>query len=70
MHKKLYRHTLGSFYKTSSNLLHHTGRFKVKRMVQTRILRKQNPASHYANAEYFFYAKGQHNFGTLQLLQV
>ena len=29
-------------------ILHHTGRFKVCRMVQARLLRKNNPDTHYA----------------------
>ena len=33
-----------------SNMVHYTGRFKVKRMVQSRIFRKHNPDAHYTNA--------------------
>ena len=40
--------------KTASNILHHTGRFKVKRMVQARTLRKYNVDSHYTNTIYSF----------------
>ena len=36
--------------KTLTNLTHYTGRFKVKRMVQARLLRKENVYSHYTNA--------------------
>ena len=40
--------------KTASSVRHYTGHFKVKRMVQARVLRKNNPDSHYANAVYSF----------------
>ena len=40
--------------KTLSGITQYTGRFKVKRMVQARILRNNNPDSHYANAIYSF----------------
>ena len=40
--------------KTLSSMTHYTGRFKVKRMVQARLLRNNNPDSHYANAVYSF----------------
>ena len=40
--------------KTMSNMIRYTGRFKVKRMVQARILRKTNVDSHYTNALYSF----------------
>ena len=43
--------------KTASNILHYTGRFKIKRMVQARILCKYNPDSHYTNAIYSFMRK-------------
>ena len=37
-----------------SKILHYTGRFKVCRMVQARLLRKNNPDACYANAVYKF----------------
>ena len=40
--------------KTMSRMFNYTGKFKVKRMVQARILRKYNIDSHYANALYSF----------------
>ena len=40
--------------KSLSALTHYTGRFKVKRMVQARLMRKANADSHYANAIYSF----------------
>ena len=40
--------------KTLNNMTHYTGRFQVKRMVQARLLRKENIDSHYANAIYSF----------------
>ena len=40
--------------KSQSALASHTGRFKVKRMVQARVLRKYNPDFHYANAVFSF----------------
>ena len=40
--------------RTMSNMNRYTGRFKVKRMVQARILRKTNVDSHYTNALYSF----------------
>ena len=39
---------------TASKLLHYTGRFKVKRMVQARIMRKHNDDLHYNNAIFSF----------------
>ena len=41
-------------HKTASKMLHHTGRFKIRRMVQARLFRKNNPDAHYANAVYKF----------------
>ena len=38
-------------------MLHYTGRFKMKKLVQARILRKHNSDSHYANAIYSFLRK-------------
>ena len=35
-------------------MTHYTGRFNVKRMVQARLLRKNNSDSHYTNAVYSF----------------
>ena len=40
--------------RTISNVTRYTGRFKVKRMVQARLLCKNNTDSHYANAIYSF----------------
>ena len=40
--------------KTLSNMTHYTVRFEVKRMVQARMLRKENVDSHYTNAIYSF----------------
>ena len=42
---------------SASKLLHYTGRFKVKRMVQARILRKHNVDLHYNNAIFSFLKK-------------
>ena len=42
---------------SKAKLLHHTGRFKVKSMVQARILRKQNVDLHYTNAIFSFMKK-------------
>ena len=39
---------------TMSKMFRYTGRFKVKRMVQARILHKSNVDTHYANAVYSF----------------
>ena len=36
--------------RTVASTLRYTGRFKIKRMVQARILRKNNPDAHYGNA--------------------
>ena len=35
-------------------MLHYTGRFKVKRMIQARLFRKNNPDAQYCNAIYNF----------------
>ena len=40
--------------KTLNNMTHYTGRFKVKKMVQARLLRKANIDAHYTNAIYSF----------------
>ena len=40
--------------KSQSSIVHHTGRFKVKRMVQARLMRKDNVDAHYTNAIYSF----------------
>ena len=40
--------------RTVSNIMHNTGKFKVRRMVQARLFRKHNPDSHYRNAIYNF----------------
>ena len=40
--------------KSQSRILQYTGRFNVKRMVQSRVLRKDNPDMHYTNAIYSF----------------
>ena len=39
---------------SASKILHYTGRFKVCRMVQARLLKKYNPDTHYANVVYKF----------------
>ena len=55
-----YNHMLGLLMqlwpitRSASKILHYTGRFKVRRMVQARLLRKKNPDAHYANAVYKF----------------
>ena len=36
--------------RTTSKMVQYTGRFKVRRMVQSRILRKNNPDAHYTSA--------------------
>ena len=43
--------------KTLSSITHYTGKFKVKRMVQARMLRKYNIDAHYTNALYSFLKK-------------
>ena len=43
--------------KTNAKMLHYTGRFKVKRMIQARVLRKHNHDSHYVNAIHHFMQK-------------
>ena len=40
-----------------SKILHHTGRFKVKRMIQSCIIRKENIDIHYTNAIFLFLKK-------------
>ena len=40
--------------RTASSLLHYTGRFKVRLMVQARIFQKHNPDCHYCNVIYNF----------------
>ena len=40
--------------RTVSNIMHCTGKFKVRQMVQARLFRKHNPESHYCNAIYNF----------------
>ena len=37
-------------HQTASNILHHTGQFRIRRMVQRRPVQKSNPDTHYANA--------------------
>ena len=37
-------------HQTASNILHHTGQFRIRRMVQRRLVQKSNPDTHYANA--------------------
>ena len=46
---------------SESRILKYTGRFKVKRMIQSRVMRKYNPDFHYTNAIYSFLKKG-HNY--------
>ena len=41
-------------HRTASDMLHYTGRFKIRRMVQARLFRKSNPDAHYANSIYKF----------------
>ena len=41
-------------HRSASRLLHYTGRFRVRRIVQARILRKANPDAHYARTVYKF----------------
>ena len=43
--------------KSTSKLLHYTGRFRVRRVVQTRILQKTNPDADYARAVHNFLKK-------------
>ena len=43
-----------STHRIASKMLHHTGRFRIRRMVQARLFRKSNPEAHYANAAYKF----------------
>ena len=39
---------------TISKMLHHTGRFRIRRVVQAQLFQKSNPDAHYANAAYKF----------------
>ena len=39
---------------SATKILHYNGRFKVCRMVQARLPRKNNPDAHYSNAVYKF----------------
>ena len=41
-------------HRIASNMLHYTGRFKIRCMVQARLFRKSNPDAHYANSIYNF----------------
>ena len=41
-------------HRSASRLLHYTGRFRARRVVQARILRKANPDAHYARTVYKF----------------
>lgn len=55
-----YKWFLLQFWPTSrsaSKLLQYTGRFRVRRAVQARLLRKRNPDAHYARAVYKFLKK-------------
>ena len=48
-----YKWFLLQFWSTTnpiSNMVHYTERFKLKRMIQSRILRQHNPGAHYTNA--------------------
>ena len=40
--------------RTAPNMLHYTGRCKIRHMVQERLFRKSNPDAHYANSIYKF----------------
>ena len=40
--------------RSAANMLHYTGRLKVKHMIQARLFRKNNPDAHYRNAIYDF----------------
>ena len=40
--------------RTAANMLHYMGRFKVRRMIQARLFRKNNPDAHYCNTIYNF----------------
>ena len=40
--------------RTVSNIMHYTGKFKVRQLVQAKLFRKNNPDSHYYNAIYNF----------------
>ena len=42
--------SLALTHQTASNILHHTGQFRIRRMVQPRLFQKNNPDTHYANA--------------------
>ena len=39
---------------TAANMLHYTGRFKMKRMIQGRPFRKNNPDAYHCNTMYNF----------------
>ena len=39
---------------TISKMLHRTGRFRIRRVVQAQLFQKSNPDDHYANAAYKF----------------
>ena len=41
-------------HRTASKILHPTGRFRIRRVVQAWLFRKSNPDAHYANAVYKF----------------
>ena len=41
-------------HRIASKMLHHTGRFRIRHMVQIRLFRKSNPDAHYVNAAYKF----------------
>ena len=54
---------------TKSRIVKYTGRFKVKRMVQSRVLRKENPDFHYTNAIYsFLKSRAQSNYDSCVLV--
>ena len=36
-------------HRTAPKMLYHTGRFKIRRVVQARLFRKSNPDAHYVN---------------------
>ena len=40
--------------RTVSSIMHYTGKFKVRRIVQARLFRKHDPDSYYCNAIYNF----------------
>ena len=41
-------------HRAASKMLHHTGQFRIRCMMQAQLFQKSNPDAHYANAAYKF----------------